>query len=68
MNKILLMFAVIGAMERVAPVNSAPANHDTHVLKTAAQHTLHALNQSIVLLELSHMVRYITSYVLRIYL
>ena len=62
------MFAVIGAMKRVAPVNSAEANHDILVLKAAAQYKLHALNQSIVLLELSHMVRYITSYVLRIYL
>ena len=68
MNKLLLMFAVIGAMERVAPVNSVPANHDTLVLKAAAQYTLHGLNQNIAIFELSHMVRYITSYVLKIYL
>ena len=62
------MFAVIGAMEQLAPVSSAPANHNILVQKTAAQHALNGLNQNIVILELSHMVRYMTSYILKIYL
>ena len=66
MNKILLMFAVIGAMEQLAPVSSAPANHDIAVQRTAAQLALNKLNQNIVILE-SHMVRYIATYLKCIY-
>ena len=37
MNKILLVFAVMCAMEQLAPVSSAPTNHNIDVLKTAAE-------------------------------
>ena len=57
MNKILLVFAVMCAMELVAPVSSAPTNnHTILVLKTAAQHAVYSLQQPILNLE-SAMVR-----------
>ena len=57
MNKILLVFAVMCAMELVAPVSCAPTNnHTIHVLKTAAQHAVYSLQQPILNLE-SAMVR-----------
>ena len=57
MNKILLVFAVMCAMEQLAPVSSAPTNHNIDVLKTAAKHAVTSLQQTILLLEASHMVR-----------
>ena len=57
MNKILLVFAVMCVMEQLTPVSSAPTNHTIAVLKTAAKQAVISLQQTILLLELGHMVR-----------
>ena len=61
MNKILLVFAVMCAMEQLTPVSSAPTNHTIDVLKTAVKQAVASLNQTILLLELRHMVRYVAT-------